>query len=92
MSFWQNICSAFAKPQPAAPELPIEKMRAVMASMPAEIWNSTTPPTYFRIRANRAEPVAPGYQGRPGELVFCYRNDDGCISIKKVWPEEAAPA
>lgn len=77
---------------PPMPESPEAAVRRVMAGLPPEIWTTTTPPTYFRIRANRAEPVASDYAGQPGDLVFCYENKDGFISIKKTYPpdEEAA--
>lgn len=77
---------------PPMPEAPEAAVRRVMAGLPAEIWTTTTPPTYFRIRENRAEPVSADYAGQPGELVFCYENNDGFISIKKTYPpdEEAA--
>ena len=39
-------------------------------ALPPEFWRSTVPPTLFRIRALRAEPVPEGYAGAPGDLVF----------------------
>lgn len=74
------------------PEAPEAVLRRVMASLPREVWTSSCPPKYFRIRANRAEPVPADYAGQPGELVFCYTNDEGCISIKKTYPPQEAAA
>lgn len=67
-----------------------ESVRRIAAGLPPEIWTATTGPTYFRIRANRAEPVADDYAGEPGDLVFCYRNDAGFISIVKTYPADPA--
>ena len=69
-----------------------QAVRRILGGLPAEIWTTTTPPTFFRIADNRAEIVPADYQPQPGDLVFLYRNDGGYISIIKAYPpEEASP-
>lgn len=72
-------------PMPESPEVAV---RRVIAGFPSEIWTSTTQPTYFRIRSNCAELVSADYAGKPGDLVFCYENKGGFISIKKTYPAD----
>jgi hypothetical protein len=66
-----------------------EKIRAVIESLPKDVWNTTTAPTFFKISKNVASLVPENYQGQEGELVFCYRNDDGFISFTKIYPIES---
>lgn len=76
----------------SAPRSPVsaDLARRIMDAMPQEFWHSTVPPTFFRIRKLRAEPVPAGYAGEPGDLVFCYRVDDGCLQIEQIYPTKEA--
>ena len=71
---WQRVRSAFRSTPHSALRAPHSSSsaaaRRIMDAMPPEFWRSTVPPTLFRIRALRAEPVPEGYAGAPGDLVF----------------------
>ncbi len=76
--------------RPAARPALSADARRIMDAMPPDFWHSTVPPTLFRIRKLRAEPVPDGYAGAPGDLVFCYRVDDGCLQIEQIYPPKEA--
>ena len=63
-----------------------ERLQSLLKTLPESLWHTTTPPTRFRIRDNRAELVASNYVGQGSDLVFEYENKDGYISINKIYP------
>jgi hypothetical protein len=67
------------------------KIQSLLQNLPASIWSTTTPATLFRIANKRAEYVSDEYSPNEGDLVFQYKNDDGYISIKQIYPPKLQP-
>lgn len=65
-----------------------ERIQSLIKQLPADIWNTTTPPTWFKISNNVASLVPSNYQPKSGELLFVYKNDDGFISIQQKFPAQ----
>lgn len=65
-----------------------ERIQSLIKELPADIWNTTTPPTWFKISNNVARLVPPNYKPQSGELLFVYKNECGFISIQQQFPTQ----
>lgn len=63
-----------------------KRVETILRGLPASTWTTTTPPLYFKIANNTASYVTADYQGKSGELIFLYKNDDGYITIQQTFP------
>ena len=70
------------------PEPPPKSIADIIASVPSAIFTDTFPLKFFKISDNVASLVPQDYVAMPGELVFSVANDDGWISITKLYPPE----
>lgn len=69
------------------PEAPSQTIEQVFEAMPRGIFNESFPLQFFKIANNTATLVDEQYQGIEGDLVFSIVNNDGWISINKVFPK-----
>lgn len=68
------------------PDPPKQSLEQIMSALPASIFTDTFPLKHFKIADNKATLVDSDYQGSEGELVFSIINNDGWISITKLFP------
>ena len=68
------------------PDPPKQSLDQIIAAIPTSIFADTLPLTLFKIANNTATLVDADYKGSEGELVFSIINEEGFISIKKLYP------